>query len=203
MSQWYEVWARLGATAPPVHLYEDLIACYGELHRRYHTLQHLDECLEQLDSVRGLAERPDEIEVALWFHDAVYDVKRHDNEQRSADWARECLENSGVAPAAADRVHGLILATHHCSPPQGRDAEIIVDIDLAVLGAEPGRFDEYERQIREEYDWVAEDVFRRKRTRILAGFLEQPRIFWTDHFCARFEARARDNIAGAIRRYAI
>ncbi len=203
MSQWYEVWARLGATAPPVHLYEDLIACYGELHRRYHTLQHLDECLEQLDSVRGLAERPDEIEVALWFHDAIYDVRRDDNEERSAHWARESLSAAGVSSDVVNRVRSLILVTDHRSPPQGRDAEIMVDIDLAILGAEPARFDEYERQIQEEYDWVAEDVFRHERARILTGFLARPRIFRTDHFCERFEARARENIARAIRRYAI
>lgn len=141
--------------------------------------------------------------MALWFHDAVYDVRRDDNEERSADWACESLSAAGVSSDFVNRVRSLIMATDHRSPPQGRDAEIIVDIDLAILGAEPGRFEEYERQIREEYDWVAEDVFRRERTRILAGFLARPRIFWTDHFHERHEARARDNITGAIRRYAI
>jgi len=159
--------------------------------------------LERLDEARSLAERPDEIEVALWFHDAIYDVRRHDNEERSADWACESLSAAGVSSDVVNRVRSLILVTDHRSPPRGRDAEIMVDIDLAILGAEPRRFDEYERQIREEYDWVAENVFRRERGKILTGFLARPRIFWTDHFCERFEARARDNIAGAIRQYAI
>jgi len=189
--------------ALPPRLHEDLVAAYGEPHRRYHTLQHLDECLEHLDNMRGLAERPDEIELALWFHDAVYDVRRHDNEERSADWACERLSAAGAFSDVVNRVRSLILATDHRSPPQGRDAEIMVDIDLAILGAEPARFEEYERQIREEYDWVAEDVFRRERGKILVGFLARPRIFRTDHFCERFEARARDNIARAIRRYAV
>ena len=202
-SRWKEIWFRLGVAVPQSLLYDDLVSKYCQVFRKYHTLQHLDECLERLDEVRDLAERPDEVEMALWFHDAVYDVRRHDNEQRSADWACESLSAAGVSSDVVDRVRSLILATDHRSPPQGRDAEIIVDIDLAILGAESGRFDEYERQIREEYDWVAEDVFRRERGRILTGFLARPRIFRTDHFFGRYEARARDNITGAIRRYAI
>ena len=203
VSRLMTLWDHLGLAATPPRLHEDLVARYCELHRRYHTLQHLGECLEQLDNVRGLAKHPDEVEMALWFHDAVYDVRRHDNEERSADWACERLSAAGVFSDVVNRIRSLILVTDHRSPPQGRDAEIMVDIDLAILGAEPARFEEYERQIREEYDWVAEDVFRRERRRILTGFLDRPRIFWTDHFCERYEARARDNIARAIRRYAI
>ncbi len=203
VSRLAELWNRLGSGNLQSPLYDDLVSHYSEPHRRYHTLQHLGECLERLDEARSLAERPDEIEVALWFHDAIYDVRRHDNEERSADWACESLSAAGVSSDVVNRVRSLILVTDHRSPPRGRDAEIMVDIDLAILGAEPRRFDEYERQIREEYDWVAENVFRRERGKILTGFLARPRIFWTDHFCERFEARARDNIAGAIRQYAI
>ncbi len=200
LSRLTALWNHLGLSTLPPRLYEDLVARYCEPHRRYHTLQHLDECLEQLDDLRGLAERPDEVEMALWFHDAIYDVRRHDNEQRSAEWARESLLGGGVARDVADRVYALVTATDHRSPPQGRDAEIIVDIDLAILGAEPGRFEEYERQIREEYDWVTEEVFRCERGRILAGFLARPRIFRTDYFHERHEARARKNIGRAIQR---
>ena len=82
--QWVATWERLGAAAPE-GVYEKLVARYSEPQRHYHTARHLAECFAELAAVCGEAEHPAEVEIALWFHDAVYDTKRHDNEQRSAD----------------------------------------------------------------------------------------------------------------------
>jgi predicted metal-dependent HD superfamily phosphohydrolase len=72
-------------------------------------------------------------------------------------------------------VHALVMATGHDAVPQGRDQEVLVDIDLSILGATPARFDEYEQQVRAEYAWVPEFLFRRKRRAILGQFLARPR----------------------------
>jgi predicted metal-dependent HD superfamily phosphohydrolase len=194
---WDAAWRALVA-APSDALHAELLARYAEPHRAYHTRQHLTECLALLDEFRHLAGRPDEIEVALWFHDAIYDVHRHDNEARSADWARDALLDAGAAIDAAERVHALVLVTRHSAAPATPDEQLLVDIDLAILGAVPARFAEYEAQIRAEYAYVPEAIFNEKRAAILAGFLARPALYGAPALRACFEAVARANLQAAL-----
>jgi predicted metal-dependent HD superfamily phosphohydrolase len=198
LERWRELWRQLHGNAEP-KLYNELVSRYREPHRRYHTTRHLDECFEKLDEGRGLARHPAEVELALWFHDAIYDTRRQDNEQQSADWARTSAGHAGISSEAAERVHALIMTTRHEALPSGADAELLVDVDLSILGAAPERFDEYERQVREEYSWVPDFVFRRKRAQILRGFLARPAIFSTPHFRGRYERQARANLERSLR----
>ncbi len=191
---WQRAWAGIGAAGEGGALFARLMAAYAEPQRHYHTQQHLGECLSAFDGALALAEHPAEVEIALWFHDAVYDVKGHDNEQCSADWARDALRDAGVDTGSAQRVHDLVMATRHTAVPSGQDERLLVDIDLSILGAERARFDEYEQQIRTEYAYVPGFLFRRKRREILKGFLYRPAIYSTPHFHDRLEARARDNL---------
>lgn len=124
----------------------------------------------------------------------MYDVKAHDNEARSADWAVTALQAAGVSAEVQTRVHALIMATKHTAAPLAGDAALLVDIDLAILGAAPSRFAEYERQIRQEYAWVPKDVFVEKRRAVLQGFQDYPRIYTSAFFYNRLEACARSNL---------
>jgi predicted metal-dependent HD superfamily phosphohydrolase len=196
--QWQEMWKELRAANPVSRLHGELVACYREPHRKYHTLQHLEECFSKFEEVRALARHPAEIELALWFHDAIYNVKRRDNEKKSADWARTSALAAGTPEAACDRVHALIMTTRHKAVPHGTDAELLVDVDLSILGAAPDRFDQYERQVREEYAWVPDFLYRRERRAILKDFLAHPRIFSSTHFRSRYEQQARANIKRSI-----
>jgi predicted metal-dependent HD superfamily phosphohydrolase len=123
--------------------------------RHYHTRQHLDECLTQFHDYRGLAKRPEEIEIAIWFHDAIYDTYRSDNEKKSALWAGEYLASAGVNRNTVKRVTNMILATktHETNDP---DSALMVGINLAILDAPPNVFERYDRAIRLEYAWVPE-----------------------------------------------
>lgn len=198
LPDWSTAWHDLGLAMPPPAVLDAVIRGWAQPHRRYHTLQHLRECLALFARDRVLAEYPGEVAIALWFHDAVYDTKRHDNEAGSADWAQRVLVDAGAADAVAGRVHALIMATSHGEAPTTPDARLIVDIDLAILGAAPARFDEYERQIRAEYDFVPAERFRAKRGEILRGFLDRPMLFSTPACAKRFDAAARANLARAI-----
>jgi predicted metal-dependent HD superfamily phosphohydrolase len=198
LPSWQRAWAGIGAAGDGDALYASLLERYREPQRHYHTLQHLGECLAMFDEVRGLAQRPHEVELALWFHDAIYEVKGSDNEVRSADWARTAQLQAGVDADSADRVHALIMATLHTAMPVLADEQLLVDIDLSILGAEAERFAEYERQIRQEYSFVPKWLFRRKRRAILQGFLDRPAIYGTAHFRAKLEQRARENLRQAI-----
>lgn len=195
--RWQRLWNELGIPAP-AGLFTALLNAYSEPQRHYHTLQHLDECLAHFDALRQLAEHPAEIELALWFHDGVYDVHARDNEARSAEWADNALLAAGLAPDACERVHALIMATCHDALPTTLDAQLLTDIDLAILGAGPARFAEYEAQIRAEYAHVPQALFIEKRRQILQGFLDREHIFQTQPCRARFEAAAGRNLDHAI-----
>lgn len=175
-----------------------LEARWREPHRHYHTIQHLEECLALFAAVRDEAERPDEVEGALWFHDAIYDPHASDNEERSAALAREVLVARGIATDVIERVQAMILATRHDAVAPAGDIALACDVDLAILGADDARFDEYERQVRAEYAWVPAAIFRAQRAEILRRLLSRPQLFVTASLRERFEEAARSNIARSL-----
>ncbi len=197
---WARSWGDLGLSRPAEGVFCQVMAAYQSEGRAYHTLQHLGECFERFEEVRDAADRAGEVEVALWFHDAVYDTHRADNEAASAAWAQAVVAGVGGTQHVLDRIGRLILATRHDSAPTDPDQALMVDIDLAILGADQPRFDEYESQIRREYQWVPEQLFRDRRRAILQGFLDRPRIYGTDHFRTRLETTARANLERALAR---
>ena len=139
-----------------------------------------------------------EIELALWLHDSIYDVKRQDNEEKCAEWAQSVAAQAGLSQDAGERIYELVMVTRHSAVPVTNDTKTLVDIDLSILGAKAERFDEYELQVREEYGWVPGLLFRRKRRQILESFVARPRIFNTDYFFERLEHAARANLARSI-----
>ena len=199
ISRWRATWTGLGVESPDERLFAEVMASYSEPHRYYHTTQHLDECFGRLDEARSVADHLHEVELALWFHDAVYEARLQDNEERSASWAVSAATKTGLSSAVCARVRELILTTKHNAAPATQDAAVLVDVDLAILGAPVERFDEYERQVREEYAWVPEFLFRRKRREILESLLSRPHLYTTDHFRAMLETAARENLARSIR----
>lgn len=194
---WNAAWQALGVADPGDAAYRVLIDRWREPHRGYHTVQHLEECLALFAEHPHLAEHPAEVALALFFHDAIYDPRAHDNEEKSAVLAAAALSTAGAGEAAIGRVRALILATRHQAPPETPDAALLVDIDLAILGAGEARFAEYERQVREEYAFVPGFLFRGKRREILRSFLERSRLYHTDPFRALFEEKARANLRKA------
>jgi len=198
LANWTEAWHALGIEAPDLALCTELQRRYGEPQRHYHTMQHLGECLAWFEREKALAERPGEVALALWFHDAIYDVHAHDNEALSADWAREAVRAAGASDEAAERIHLLVMATRHDAVPEGRDAELLIDIDLSILGAEPARFAEYERQVHAEYAFVPAEVRLPRRRAILQRFLDRDAIYATPRMHALLEDRARINLRQSI-----
>jgi predicted metal-dependent HD superfamily phosphohydrolase len=198
LKSWHRSWYELGTTVSGEQLFQVICSYYAALDRQYHTLQHLTECLDLFEPVLELATHPAEVEMALWFHDAIYNPVSKDNEAQSAQWASHELSKAGVLPERIDQIHALIMATCHTSLPTTSDECLLVDIDLAILGAAIERFTEYEQQIRAEYSFVPEAIFNQKRQEILQGFLDRPTIYSTPYFRDKLELIARQNIKKSI-----
>lgn len=178
--------------------YERLRAHYAESHRAYHTFDHIHSCLELLDTIKPELHNPRTMELALWYHDVIYDPRAGDNEEQSAQMAMEELAGLGETEECQQEVARMIRVTEHPSEPQTQDDSFLLDIDLSILGADPEAFGEYERQIRFEYQWVPEEVYREKRVEVLRLFLDQEAIYRSSHFYEAREERARSNLRRAI-----
>jgi predicted metal-dependent HD superfamily phosphohydrolase len=133
--RWLRTWRTLELPAPASSILQELFDHYSQKSRSYHTIQHLDECFREFDLAWRLMQNPGEVELALWFHDAIYETHTSDNEERSAHWARSSLRAVGASDAVQHRVVSLILATKHNAEPDDHDARLTVDIDLCILGA--------------------------------------------------------------------
>ena len=180
-------------------VFDDLASAYGEPTRAYHNRTHVSACLAALDHYGHTASAPAEIEMALWFHDAVYDATRGDNEALSAAWALEALGAAGLTNDALARVEAMIVATKtHDASALGTDGELMLDIDLGILGMPPEVFERYDAQIGEEYSWVPEDAYGPRRCAVLQQFLARERIYLTDEVRGDLEAQARSNLKRKI-----
>ena len=199
-TRWLEFWPKLGVSNSPEPHFASLVAHYSEPHRAYHNLAHVLDCLEQFAPARHLAHDGISVEMAIWYHDAIYDPRAKDNEEHSADLAASVADELGLSASFKETVNALILATKKHDASLARDAAVLVDVDLSILGRAPQRFDEYEHQIRQEYDWVPADVFAAGRSAVLETFLARPVIYNTELFRIKYEHQARENLKRSIQR---
>lgn len=198
--RWNYLWQKLHAEIAPQDTFDRLIEAYSSPDRFYHNLNHIGDCLSIFDQTQSLAVHPEEVELGIWFHDAVYDSTRNDNEQMSAKWAKTVAQREGLPGDIAGRVYQVILATRHNEMLTDADEQLIVDVDLSILGREHDVFWRYEENIRKEYAWVPDPVFRQKRIEVLTGFLDRPFLYYHREFKERFEEQARLHLAQAITR---
>jgi predicted metal-dependent HD superfamily phosphohydrolase len=176
-----------------------LAAAYAEPHRAYHTGTHIHEVLHWYDTVWDEVgwREPVEVYLAIVFHDVIYDPTRTDNEQRSADLARQL---AGASTRTAELI--VLTASHGKLDPAtvDHDAAHFLDADTAILGASAAVFDDYDAAIAVEYQHVPPPAYRAGRRAFLASMLARPRIFFSELFHARLDRSARDNLARAIAR---
>jgi predicted metal-dependent HD superfamily phosphohydrolase len=172
---------------------------YREPHRQYHTLAHVEAVLRDVDELADACELDSSsralVILAACCHDVVYDGRAGADERASAEWARRELAAAGVPDDAAGRVAGLVEATStHFAPPTDVPAQVLLDADLAFLGAEPAAYDAYKAAVRAEYSQLSAVEWRRGRAAVLAGLLARDPLFQTPLARRRWEARARNNL---------
>lgn len=183
---------RPGKSGIPDDVWAELERRYSEPHRHYHDQQHLAHCLEQLDLAASEIRDPDQVEIAIWFHDVVNEPGRNDNEQRSADYFK-ALADDRMDPDFVAAVVDLILVTTHRDRPKDLDHQFICDIDLTSFGCPWECFMRDSEAVKAEFPGPDADYYRSKAA-FLRGLLQRPKIFLTEFFNARYEQQARENI---------
>jgi predicted metal-dependent HD superfamily phosphohydrolase len=194
-------------------LKEELSLIYNTTNRYYHNLSHITALLALLEKYRALFADPEAIEAVIWFHDAVYDPRAKDNEQKSAELAVTRLSASVTAECMSaerlSRIRTIIeaTATHivpECSNISDKaDAEMFLDMDLSILGAKEDVFDAYESAVRKEYSWASDAAWCKGRATVLTAFLNREKIFYSDIFREQYENRARQNITRSLSRLGV
>jgi predicted metal-dependent HD superfamily phosphohydrolase len=199
-----DLWRKLNAKGDPIQHLDTLISQYSENHRAYHNLNHIDMCLAEFDSAKQFSKMPETLELAIWYHDSVYDTKRKDNEEQSAALLRSMCRETQINPRTARKAESLILATKHDICPAEIDEKLIMDIDLSILGQSWSNFEHYDDAIRKEYigdnPAIAEQIkFYNGRMQVLNYFLTRSQLYYTDFFMQKYDSSARKNLSRAVR----
>lgn len=194
-AQWFELTAVLPQSAAADQVFNDLAARYTEDGRTYHNLNHIQTMLQIAHDYQHLAEDWTAVCLAIWYHDAVYVPGAPDNERLSAELAAHDCAAFGLPPNQIEKIEALILATKlDAAVEQDVDSCLLLDADLAILGAEPRRYAAYARGVRQEFAFVSDADFRRGRAVVLNSFLQRERIYLLAECFQRFESVARKNI---------
>ncbi len=194
---WDSLMSVLGNPVESEMILQDLLTRYSEPHRAYHNLEHI---VSMLDELKLVNEDNYIVALAIWFHDAIYDPKAKDNEEKSGQLAKEAIRKIDILFLFDEYVNHLIILTKHLAIPDEHQAQILVDLDLAILGKPEKEFDVYEVGIRKEYDWVPQSDFSAGRSKILQFFLDRPFIYCTEFFRDKYENTARENLVRSIKR---
>lgn len=177
----------------------ELVRRYADPGRRYHGLDHLAAVLDGVELLSREATEPRPVLLAAWFHDAVYDVRREDNEERSAQLAEQTLSEAGLPPTDVAEIARLVrLTTTHDPAPGDANGAALCDADLAVLAGDERAYSAYVSAVRAEYAHVGDDDFRRGRAAVLEQLLSLPALFRTSFGHARWEAAARRNLSNEL-----
>jgi predicted metal-dependent HD superfamily phosphohydrolase len=191
---------------------DDVLSRYAEPHRHYHTATHIMFVLRHLRDVSQASaiSLSQEVIAAALYHDAIYDARAADNEASSAALATNDLAGIGWTADRCGSVADMVLATAghltddhqggsgHGSDDAAMDTSMLLDADLAILGADPGAYQAYVNGIRAEYSHVDDDQWHAGRTAVLQRFVDRPRLFITEFMNATYEHRARANIEAEL-----
>ncbi len=188
------LWNRTvtGTSTAATTIFARLARLYGEPHRHYHTLDHIWRCLDEFDRVTELTDHPDAVEMAIWFHDAIYVSGAKDNEWRSAELFLQWSEGY-AASAFRGQVRDLVMATTHRESPSRQDERFVVDIDLSSFGLPWEAFERDGRHLRAECANMTDEEYFPGQLRFLLSLLNRSTFFFTDYFRQRYEQIARAN----------
>ncbi len=178
---------------------QELVRRYGSVSRSYHDAHHLLEVLDAVDAMADEAADAQAVRLAAWFHDAVYDVRATDNEERSAELAEAVLPTYDVDEETVAEVARLVRLTETHDPSSGdANGQVLCDADLAILASNADRYASYVDGVRAEYRHVDDATFATGRSAVLRQLLGHPSLFRTTYGRLAWETRARANVTNEL-----
>lgn len=182
-----------GTEADADAVFREVLEYYSEPGRHYHTPKHIDHCLAQFDMASAEMDDPDAVELAIWFHDLIFDVTAQDNELESARRFVELADDS-MDDAFKTRVYDLIMATAAPRVPRTTDQEFMLDIDLSSFGLPWEEMLRDSIAVRKESSRLSDEEFFPGQRAFLESLVGREHFYFTDFFRSRIEDTARENI---------
>ncbi len=170
---------------------------YNSPERYYHNLDHISRMLETVKAFNDNIKYTDNLILAIWYHDIIYNTFRKDNEEKSAEFAEKSLSKTNLSSSDIEIIKKYIIRTsNHFDIEKGepKEMKLFLDTDILTLGSKPEIYDNNTKQIRKEYKAIPDDIFNKGRAAILEKFLAAPYIYRTEYFRKNFENQARINI---------
>lgn len=194
-----ELWSRCveDGSADAESVYNLIEAHYSEAHRFYHTSHHIEHCLSQFDLAISEMLEPDAVEMALWFHDVIYDVPTSENERRSAELFRD-KTHGRVDKEFGCNVFDMILITMHRDLPYKHDDKLIVDIDLSSFGLPWEDCERESKNVRSEFAHKTDQEFYASHVKFMQSLLARDSFYTSDFFRDHYEETARKNVQRLI-----
>lgn len=193
-----KLWRRClidGANDDSARIHQLLLDAYREPQRHYHSLAHIEQCMGMFDACKSLATNPDALELAVWFHDVIFEPDQADNERRSADLYLQ-LSDGVQADEMRRLVERLIMATlHDGNSLQDPDAVYMVDIDLSSFGLSWEEFLRDSENLRRENANLSDAEYYRRKKEFQNCLLDKERFYRSDFFAERLENQARSNLS--------
>jgi predicted metal-dependent HD superfamily phosphohydrolase len=195
----YEDFAALTEDSPTARTeWAAVVAAWSEPHRRYHDLHHLAAVLGLVGELGAHATDPAAVALAAWYHDVVYDPRRDDNEQVSAERARAGLRGLVPGPRLEEVVRLVLLTAGHDPAPDDADGAVLCDADLAVLAGPPDAYAAYASAVRAEYGHLTDEAFTAGRIAVLEHLLALPALYRLPAVAGAWEPRARANLTAEL-----
>ncbi|WP_158975034.1 hypothetical protein [Cellulophaga sp. L1A9] len=171
---------------------------YSATSRHYHNLEHLAYMFALLETVKSKVEHLDALLFAIYYHDSIYSITKSDNEHQSALYFKKMISKTSFD--AITEVMDLIEATKEHKLSKDHDTNVLLDLDLAVLGEKPENYLIYAKAILKEYYIYPDFMYRKGRKKVLMNMLNLEGIYKTDFFKTQFEATARENLSAELKR---
>lgn len=177
-----------------LELWNEIELNYSYKKRHYHTLEHLENLLQQLLEVKTDINDWNCILFSLFYHDVIYNPLKTSNEERSAEFVAYRMKTILVPEPIIKNCANQIMATKKHAVSDNSDTNYFTDADLSVLGQPWEIYSTYYKQVRKEYSLFPELIYVPGRKKVLQQFLQMERIFKTDFFYTKFELQAKENL---------
>ena len=180
--------------------FNEIVEKYSEPHRFYHNTMHLKDLLLLFEKHKNQLQSPELVLFTIFYHDIIYNPQQNNNEQASALLAAQRLSELGLPDGEVQTVCEIILGSQHHLKIYGlpADSSLFFDFDLAILGSDWERYQNYSQAIRKEYQIYPDELYFPGRKKVLEKLLSRKQIFQTDTFVEAFEAQARTNLKQEI-----
>lgn len=192
--KWLDFWLKINGQDNGLSQFQKIVKNYGEPSRFYHNLNHINNCLVEFSQFASLAKDERAIEMALWYHDFIYNPQRNDNEEKSAAYALGVAKGLFLPEDFCRKVRDLILATKHDRISQDPDGQLMADIDLASLGKPWEEFETNSKLTRKEYDFLSNKDFATGRIKFFQSLLARESIYSTPYLKIKYEKQAGKNL---------